>query len=50
LPIPPTGKELVLKGCYFMHVKDGKVVECFGYSDMLGILQQAGIVPPPGKQ
>ena len=49
-PVPPTGKELVLKGCVFLHLKNGKAVEEFVYDDYLGLLQQLGMVPPPGKQ
>jgi len=48
LPIPPTGKELTLHGCLVVHVKDGKVIEEWEYSDYLGFLQQLGIVPPLG--
>ena len=48
LPIPPTGKELTLEGCVIVHVKDGKVVEEWEYSDYLGFLQQLGVVPPLG--
>ena len=48
LPIPPTGKEVILKGCTVVHVKDGKVVEELEYADYLGFLQQLGVVPPLG--
>lgn len=48
LPIPPTGKEVVLQGCIVVHVKDGKVIEEWEYSDYLGFLQQLGAVPPLG--
>ena len=45
LPIPPTGKEVTLQGCVVVHVKDGKVIEEWEYSDYLGFLQQLGVVP-----
>ncbi len=45
LPIPPTGKELMLEGCVVVHVKDGKVIEEWEYSDYLGFLQQLGVIP-----
>lgn len=48
LPIPPTGKEVTLQGCVVVHVKDGKVIEEWEYSDYLGFLQQLGVVPPLG--
>jgi steroid delta-isomerase-like uncharacterized protein len=48
LPIPPTGKEVLLQGCIVVHIGDGKIVEEFEYSDYLGFLQQLGVVPPLG--
>jgi len=48
LPIPPTGKEVTLEGCVVYHIKDGKVVEVWEYSDYLGFLQQLGVVPALG--
>jgi predicted ester cyclase len=50
MPVSPTGKELVLKGCDVFHMKDGKIVEMFGYRDYLGMLQQLGIAPLMGKK
>ena len=48
---PPTGKEVVLQGCAFYHVKNGKIVEFIEYSDYLGYLQQLGVIPSmaPGE-
>jgi steroid delta-isomerase-like uncharacterized protein len=48
IPIPPTGKKVVLKGCDMSHWKDGKSVEEWNYADFLGYLQQFGfkMVPP----
>ena len=48
LPIPPTGKEVTLEGCIVVHIKDGKVIEEWEYSDYLGFLQQLGVVPALG--
>ena len=48
LPIPPTDKEVTLRGCTVVHIADGKVVEEFEYADYLGFLQQLGVVPPLG--
>jgi predicted ester cyclase len=45
LGIPPTGQVVVLQGCIVVHVRDGKVVEEWEYSDYLGFLQQSGVVP-----
>ena len=49
-PVPPTGKELVYKGCAVYHLKNGKIVEFFEYADVLGFLQQLGVVPPMGQK
>jgi len=48
LPVPPTGKEIFLTGCVWIHVKNGKIIEEWDYSDYLGFLQQLGAVPPLG--
>jgi len=45
VPVPPTGKELVVKGGQFLHLKDGKVSEVISHIDMLGMLQQLGVIP-----
>jgi len=45
VPVPPTGKEVVITGGAFLHVKDGKIVEVFQYADWLGMMQQLGAVP-----
>ena len=48
LPSPPTGEEVILKGCVVVHVANGKVAEDFEHSDHLGFLQQLDVVPLPG--
>jgi len=50
VPVPATEKELVMKGCAVYHVKNDKIVEIFEYHDLLGLLQQIGVVPPMGQQ
>ncbi|MCK4559339.1 MAG: ester cyclase [Calditrichia bacterium] len=46
--IPPTGKQIMITGITIHRFANGKLVEsCFSY-DMLGMLGQLGIVPPPG--
>ncbi len=49
VPVPPTGKEVVVKGCVFLHVKNDKIVEAFQHADWLGMMQQLGVVPPMGQ-
>jgi steroid delta-isomerase-like uncharacterized protein len=48
LGIPPTGKEVRLSGCMVFHWKAGKIIEQWDYTDMLGLMQQLGLVPIPG--
>lgn len=45
LGVPATGKEIELAGCSIYHFKEGKVVEQWEYSDLLGLLQQVGAIP-----
>jgi predicted ester cyclase len=49
-PIPPTGKEVVVNGCFFAREKNGKDIEVAEYDDWLGMLQQLGVVPPMGQK
>ena len=44
-PTPPTGKEVVIEGCAFYCVKNGKIVEFIEYSNYLGFFQQLGVIP-----
>jgi len=45
--IPPTGKHAKWRSVGFFRVHDGKIVEHWGIPDMLGLLIQLGIIPPP---
>lgn len=49
-PVRPTGKEVVLKGCFFLHQKNDRTVEAFEYDDWLGFLQQLGVLPLVGPE
>ncbi len=46
--IPPTNKQLGWTGITIVRMEDGKIVERWANVDVLGILQQMGVVPPPG--
>lgn len=46
--LPPSGKAINLSGHMMFRLLDGKVVQAHGYWDMLGLLQQLGILPPFG--
>jgi steroid delta-isomerase-like uncharacterized protein len=47
--IPPTGKDVRAGGITIVRIAGGKMVEHWEEFDMLGILQQLGVVPPPGQ-
>lgn len=49
LDIPPTGKPMTVTGISIDRVVDGKVVEGWTEFDMLGMLQQLGVLPPLGQ-
>jgi predicted ester cyclase len=46
--IPPTGKEAMVTGIQICHIVDGKVIEDWSELDYIGMMQQLGVVPPPG--
>jgi steroid delta-isomerase-like uncharacterized protein len=45
--IAPTGKKIKIRGLQISKFKDGKMVERWGSSDELGMLQQLGVAPRP---
>jgi predicted ester cyclase len=47
--IPPTGKQVMQTGIDLLRIAGGKVVERWGEFDNLGLLQQLGVLPPPGQ-
>jgi predicted ester cyclase len=48
LGIPATGKRVHFVGCSVYRFLDGKIVEQWEYGDVLGLLQQLGVIPPLG--
>ena len=46
--IPATGKKIVVIGINIFRITDGKIVEFWEYMDLLGLLQQLGVMPPLG--
>ena len=44
--IPPTGKQIVVTGINIFRIANGKLVEHWGLTDRLAVLQQLGVVPP----
>jgi steroid delta-isomerase-like uncharacterized protein len=49
MDIPPTGKRVSFGVMDIGRIADGKIVEHWGQTDMLGLLQQLGVVPLPGE-
>ena len=46
--VVPTGKQITLGLIDITRFADGKIVERWSEGDMLGMMQQLGVVPPPG--
>jgi steroid delta-isomerase-like uncharacterized protein len=44
---PPSGKHAVWRSVGFFRIQDGKIAEHWGIPDLLGLLIQIGIIPPP---
>ena len=47
--IPPTGRQIVMTGITIYRLMDGKIVEAHSDLDQLGMLQQLGVIPTPGR-
>ena len=45
--IPPTGRSIAIQAIVTDRFVDGKLVECWGNIDSLGMLQQLGVIPTP---
>jgi steroid delta-isomerase-like uncharacterized protein len=48
LGIPPTGKRVSFAGTSVYHFRGNNIVEQWEYGDLLGFLQQLGVVPQLG--
>lgn len=48
LGIPATGKRVRFVGCSGYYFREGKIAEQWEYGDMLGLLQQLGVIPALG--
>jgi predicted ester cyclase len=47
--IPPTGKQIKVNFIHIWRVANGKAVENWVQMDMLGLMQQLGVIPAPGQ-
>lgn len=48
LDAEPTGNEVEVEGMVIYRIEDGKAAEAWVQADMLGMMQQLGMVPEPG--
>jgi steroid delta-isomerase-like uncharacterized protein len=46
--MPPTGRQMTMTGITIFRIAAGKLVEGWTNADMLGLMQQLGVVPVPG--
>lgn len=47
--IPPTHKQVTMKGITIFRIANGKLIEGWNRPDMLGMLQQLGALPEPER-
>ena len=47
--IPATGKRISVNEIHILRIANGQAVEHWGVEDSLGMMQQLGIVEPPGQ-
>jgi len=47
--IPSTGKKVMVTGIVINHFADGKIVDDWESYDILGMMQQLGVIPSPGQ-
>lgn len=50
LGVPPTGRRVRFSGIIIIRVRGGQIVEGWNSWDQLGLLQQIGAIPAPGKK
>ena len=44
---PPTGKQLTMTGIAIYRIAGGKIVERWAEHNLLGLMHQLGVIPPP---
>ena len=47
--LPPTGKPITMTGMEIFRLENGKIAELWGEANLLGLMQQLGILPPMGQ-
>jgi predicted ester cyclase len=47
--IPPTGKQVTFRGMDISRIENGQIVEYWHQEDIMGLMQQLGVIPTPGQ-
>jgi predicted ester cyclase len=47
--VAPTGKQVTMTGISILHIAGGKIAKEWAEMDNLGMMQQLGVIPPPGQ-
>jgi predicted ester cyclase len=47
--VPASGKRFSVEGTAFLRIVGGKVAQLWGFLDQLGLMQQIGGLPAPGR-
>jgi steroid delta-isomerase-like uncharacterized protein len=47
--LPPTGKSITMTGIEIFRIENGKIAELWGEANLLGLMQQLGILPSLGQ-
>lgn len=47
--IPATGKQVTMTGMDISRIENGQIVDVWHQEDILGLMQQLGVVPAPGQ-
>jgi steroid delta-isomerase-like uncharacterized protein len=48
--IPPTGKKFAIQEIVVNRFENGKLVETWALADLMGMMQQLGLMPPMGQK
>jgi predicted ester cyclase len=48
-PFPASGKSVKLTGISLLRLREGEITEDKVRADMVGLLQQIGVIPAPGQ-
>jgi predicted ester cyclase len=49
MSLPPTGKSITMTGIELFRIENGQIAELWGEANLLGLMQQLGILPLLGE-